>query len=54
VWALVNEDITQHMSMTMEPSAKQWIFTMIETLDHSAFVEMVVTLWAIWYEKGEG
>jgi hypothetical protein len=44
VLALVNKEITQHMCMTEEPSAKQWIFSMIETLDHASFVEMVVAL----------
>jgi hypothetical protein len=37
------------MSMTEEPSAQNWIFSMMESLDHEAFVEMAVTLWAIWY-----
>ena len=39
------------MSPTTELSAKQWIFSMIQSLDHSSFVEMVVTLWAIWYAR---
>jgi hypothetical protein len=51
VWALVGEEITEHMSLTSEPSVKQWIFSMIQSLSHSAFVEMVVTLWAIWYAR---
>jgi hypothetical protein len=51
VWALVNDEITQHMSMTEEPSAKQWLFTMIDSLDQSSFVEMTVTLWAIWFAR---
>jgi hypothetical protein len=28
---------------------KQWIFSMISSLEHEAFVELVITLWAIWY-----
>jgi hypothetical protein len=35
------------MSQTNEPSAKQWLFAMMESLDQSAFLEMAVTLWAI-------
>jgi hypothetical protein len=35
----------------VEPSVKQWIFAMIGSLNHAAFVEMVVTLWAIWYAR---
>jgi hypothetical protein len=41
--------ITQHISMTTENLAKQWLFVMMETLGQEAFVEMAATLWAIWY-----
>jgi hypothetical protein len=51
VWALVNEEITQHMSMTKEPAAKQWLFSMIESPKLSDLVEMIVTMWAIWYAR---
>jgi hypothetical protein len=51
VWALMSEDTMQHMAMTIEPSAKNWLFTMMETLSREAFVEMAVTLWAIWYAR---
>jgi hypothetical protein len=47
----MNEDTMQHMSMTLEPSAKNWLFTMMETLSREAFVEMAVTLWAIWFAR---
>jgi hypothetical protein len=32
------------MVMTEEPSAKPWLFTMMESLDREAFVEMTVTM----------
>jgi hypothetical protein len=51
VWTLINEETTQHMVMTEEPSSKQWLFTMMDSLSHEAFVEMAVTLWAIWYAR---
>jgi hypothetical protein len=37
VWALVDEDITQHMISTEEPSTKNWLFIMTETLSHTEF-----------------
>uniref|UniRef100_A0A453L305 Uncharacterized protein n=1 Tax=Aegilops tauschii subsp. strangulata TaxID=200361 RepID=A0A453L305_AEGTS len=33
---------------TTEPSAKQWLFTLMESLSHEKFVLLTVTLWAIW------
>jgi hypothetical protein len=32
VWALMSEDTTQHMAMMVEPSTKNWLLTMMETL----------------------
>jgi hypothetical protein len=51
VWALVSEEVTEHRSLTLEPSAKQWIFSTISLLEHATFVELVVTLWDIWYAR---
>jgi hypothetical protein len=48
VWALVDENITEHMSMNQNPNAKQWLFAMLESLDHKDFITMLVTLWSIW------
>jgi ribonuclease HI len=39
------------MTLTEEPSAKQWLFTMMDSLNHDEFIEIVVTLWAIWYAR---
>jgi hypothetical protein len=39
------------MISTEEPSAKNWLFIMMETLSHTEFMEMTVTLWAIWYAR---
>jgi hypothetical protein len=37
VWALAPETITEHMMCTSTPEAKQWIFTMIDTLKHEIY-----------------
>jgi hypothetical protein len=34
-----------------EPSAKQWLFSMMDSLSHTEFIEMITTLWAIWYAR---
>lgn len=48
VWALVDDDISDHMQANMEQNAKRWIFSMIEELPHDSLIKMVVALWAIW------
>jgi cell division protein FtsW (lipid II flippase) len=48
VWALGDEEVAEHMFATMEPSAKSWIFTMMESLQRHDFVKVLVILWAIW------
>ncbi|KAI4990010.1 hypothetical protein ZWY2020_038373 [Hordeum vulgare] len=50
-WALVDEDLAQSIVATAEPSAKQWLFALMETLSHEQFVTSVVTLWAIWTSR---
>ena len=36
-------------NLTMD--AKNWLFTMHETLSHEQFTRMMVTLWAIWRSR---
>lgn len=52
-WALASEELLEHMCMASEPSAKQWLFTMMDSVPHGEFTTMVVTLWAIWIHEGE-
>ena len=47
-WAMVDEELAQAIATMMEPNAKQWLFTHIESLPHEQFVKLSVTLWAIW------
>jgi hypothetical protein len=48
IWALSNETMVEHMCLNQDPSAKQWLFAMHESLPASEFTMMIVTLWAIW------
>jgi hypothetical protein len=45
VWALVDEDITEHMAKNMSSDARQWLFAMMDSLDNNKFTMMLVTLW---------
>ena len=47
VWALEPEELVHHMVERQEYSPNNWMFTLHEILDASAFVQMIVTLWAI-------
>jgi ribonuclease HI len=51
VWALMDESVTEHMCRSEEPSAKQWIFLMMESLSKEDFARISVTLWAIWHAR---
>ncbi|KAM3196510.1 hypothetical protein ACQJBY_072279 [Aegilops geniculata] len=48
IWALSNEDMVQHMSMNRCDNAREWLFSMFESLPKDELVTMIVTLWAIW------
>jgi ribonuclease HI len=51
IWALAPEAITEHMEGTVEPEAKQWLFSMIDSLNHPDLTRCFVTLWAVWYAR---
>jgi ribonuclease HI len=51
VWALAEEGITEHVSMNDDPSARNWLFAMMESLPRDDFARVAVTLWAIWYAR---
>lgn len=46
--ALVDDDLAQQLVATSEPSAKQWLFGLMDSLPHNLFVLLSVTQWAIW------
>jgi hypothetical protein len=48
VWALLDEELVEHISINQCSNAKEWIFFLIESLNHSRLVKCVITLWTIW------
>jgi hypothetical protein len=48
VWALADEEVVEHMHATTEPSARSWLFNMMESLTSEHFTLVGVSLWAIW------
>ena len=51
VWALIEEGITHKIIENMEPSARQWLFTLMQMLSHDQFILTAVTLWSIWHAR---
>jgi hypothetical protein len=47
VSSLIDEDISEHISMSTEPSAKQWLFSIFESMKQEDLTKMLITLWAI-------
>ena len=47
-WALAEPGLVTMMAENRETRAKNWLFAMRDTMDHSSFVSMAVSLWAIW------
>lgn len=48
VSALLDDELAEQIVEIREPSAKHWLFRMLESLSHANFVKLSVTLWAIW------
>ena len=51
VWALADPVVVEHIRMTTDPSARQWLFSMMQSVAHEEFTRMVVTMWAIWHAR---
>jgi hypothetical protein len=50
-WDLLDEDLVEHISIHQCDSAKEWIFFHIESLSHSEFIKVVVTIFASWSSR---
>ena len=51
VWALSEADIVEHISLSIEPAARNWLFSMFESMKQEELTRMLVTVWAIWHAK---
>lgn len=39
------------MAEVEDPSAKNWLFELHGSLDHTNFTKVTITLWAVWYAR---
>uniref|UniRef100_A0A0A9AJ35 Uncharacterized protein n=1 Tax=Arundo donax TaxID=35708 RepID=A0A0A9AJ35_ARUDO len=51
VWALLNEEITDLIAAAYVNDPKEWILFMMENLEHSHFIKLLVGCWAIWHAR---
>jgi hypothetical protein len=51
VWALKEDDIMLPLFTDETEDPKLWLFTLSRTLSQQKFVEVLVTLWAIWWAR---
>ena len=48
VWALVDEELTEHIATSVIDNPKLWLFSMQETLSKKDFQKLLIICWAIW------
>jgi ribonuclease HI len=51
VWALLDEEVTEHVSRSNDGDARAWVAGLIQTLKHDDLTKVLVTLWAIWHAR---
>jgi hypothetical protein len=51
IWALVDEEVAEHVHNAEERGAREWLATMILTLNHDDQIQVFVTLWVIWHAR---
>jgi len=48
VWALVDEELTEHILSNMEENPRLWLFSLLDSVCHNSFTKLLITCWAIW------
>jgi len=48
IWAMAEPEIAEFLVDANDTREKYWLFHVMETLTHEAFIKIAVTLWAIW------
>jgi ribonuclease HI len=51
VWALLDEEVTEHVSRSDDGDARAWVAGLIQSLKHDDLTKVLVTLWAIWHAR---
>lgn len=51
VWALEDDDLVEALNNTRERDAKRWLFAVIDMMLTTEFIQVAVTLWALWFSR---
>ena len=51
VWALKDDDVTLPLFADETPDPKLWLFSLSQVLSQEKYIEVLVTLWAIWWAR---
>lgn len=51
VWSLIDEEIVEHLIACNSSDARLWMVEMMESMQAADFVKVLVTLWAIWWDR---
>ncbi|CAN6244691.1 unnamed protein product [Urochloa humidicola] len=51
VWALEQEELTEHLCGIQEMEARAWLATAMESLSSEQMARVAITMWAIWYVR---
>jgi hypothetical protein len=48
IWSLGDEEVVEHLFATTWPSAKHWIFSLVDLFSYEMFIKVLISLWEIW------
>jgi hypothetical protein len=48
IWSLGDEEVVEHLFATTRPSAKHWIFSLVDLFSYEMFIKVLISLWEIW------
>jgi hypothetical protein len=51
VWALMDDDLVDLLRMDETPDPKLWLMSLCTNLSQRKFVQVLVTLWEIWWAR---
>ena len=51
VWSLGDEETVEHMLSNRTDNASLWLFWLFESMNQQDLVRVLITMWAIWWER---
>lgn len=51
IWALMDEDLIDFLAANKHDDPKLWLFELVESVSQREMIQILVTLWAIWWAR---